>query len=252
MSAAEITERVAEASPRVKARIAGGLYLLLGIMAGFAELYVRGRLVVRSDGAATAANILAHQSLYRLGGAADLINVVCDTVLALLFYKLLKPVSRSLSLLSAFFRLMHVAILAVSTIFHFAPLVLLGGGSDLSAFSAEQLQAQALVSLRLHALGYNICLVFFGFACLFLGILIFRSSFLPRIFGVLMTLAGGCYVINSFAKLVAPGLARALFPWILLPAFPAELGLPLWLLVVGLNLHRWKEQARAAGKFQIL
>ena len=249
MSAAKITERIAETSARVKARIAGALYLTLGIMAGFAEVYVRGRLVVRGDAAATAANILAHESLYRLGGAADLINVVCDTFLALLFYELLKPVSRSLSLLSAFFRLMHVAILAVSTLYHFAPLVLLGGGTDLTAFSTQQLQAQTLVSLRLHALGYNICLVFFGFACLILGILIFRSRFLPRSFGVLMGLAGLCYMINSFAKLVTPAFAHALFPWILLPAFPAELGLPLWLLVMGVNVYRWKQQANAIAEF---
>src|SRR5438874_7150998 len=109
-----IGRRTGEASPLLKARIAGVLYLIIIVTAGFAEGFVRDKLVVGSDAAATANNLLTHELLYRAAGAADLINLVCDTVLALLFYELLKPVSRSLALLAAFFRLVHVAILAVS------------------------------------------------------------------------------------------------------------------------------------------
>jgi Domain of unknown function (DUF4386) len=87
-----------------------------------------------------------------------------------------------------------------------------GGAHDLSVFTAAQLQAQALVSLRLHALGYNICLVFFGFACLLLGYLICRSTFLPRILGALMAIAGLCYLTNSFANFLSPPFAAHLFP----------------------------------------
>ncbi len=237
---------ISEASPRLKARIAGGLYLIIFVTAAFAEIFVRGRLVVSGDAAATAANILAHGSLYRLGGGADLINLVCDTALALLFYELFKPVSSSLSLLAAFFRLMHVAILAVSTLYHFTPLVFLAGAKDLSVFSAAQLQELALVSLRFHAWGYTICLVFFGFACLFLGILICRSIFLPRILGALMAIAGLCYVTNSFVTLLVPPLASYLFPYILLVGAFGELSLTLWLLVMGVNVQRWKAQASPA------
>ncbi|HEX8138680.1 MAG TPA: DUF4386 domain-containing protein [Pyrinomonadaceae bacterium] len=220
-------ERMAEASPRLKARIAGVLYLIIIVTATFAEIFVRGRLVVRSDAAATATNILAQESLYRLGGAADLINLVCDTALALLFYELLKPVGSSLSLLAAFFRLVHVAILAVSTLFHFAPLSFLTGAHDLSVFRAAQFQEQALLSLGLQARGYTITLVFFGFACLLLGILIYRSSFLPRILGVLMAIAGLCYVTGSFARLLSPAFAAYLFPYILLPSAFGEVSDPV-------------------------
>ena len=239
-------ERTRQASPRLKARIAGALYLIVIVTAVFAEIFVRGRLLVRGDAAVTAANILGHEFLYRLGGAADLINLACDTALALLFYELLKPVSRSLSLLAAFFRLMHVAILAVSTLGHFAPLIFLGGARDLNVFSPEQLQELALVSLRLHGQGYHITLVFFGFSSLLLGYLICRSIFLPRIFGVLLAVAGSGYLIIGFANFIAPAF-RSRISLILLPSGIAELLLTLWLLVMGVNGTRWKEQAREAG-----
>jgi len=245
-----MVERIAEASPRFKARIAGVLYLIAGTAGGFAEVFVRGRVFVRGDAAATAANILAHESLYRFGGSADLIGLACDTAVALIFYELLKPVNRSLSLLAVFFRLMFVAIMATITLNHFAPLVFLGGSHDLSVFSAAQLHAQALVSLRLHALGYNISLVFFGFTCLLLGYLMFRSTFLPRLVGVLMAIAGVGYLINSFVHFLAPAFGAYVFSYVLVPCGIGEFVLIVWLLVIGVNVQRWKEQASAAEERQ--
>ena len=239
--------RIAEASPRFKARIAGVLYLVIIVAALFAEVFVRGRLIVSGDAAATATNILAHESIYRLGGAADLIAFACDVAVALIFFELFKPVSGTLSMLAAFFRLMHVSIVGISTVYHFAPLVLLGDARFLSTFSTNQSQALALVSLRLHALGYNIALVFFGFHCLLIGYLIWRSAFMPRVLGALMAIAGSCYLTNSFANFLSPAVAGHLFPWILLPGALAEWGLTAWLLVVGLNVQRWNGQARAAA-----
>jgi hypothetical protein len=229
----------------LKARIAGVLYLFGGSAGAFAELFVRDGVVVRGDAAATAANILAHEWLYRLGGSLDLLSLACDTALALLFYELLKPVNRSLSLLAAFFRLMHVAIMATVTLNHFAPLVFLRGAHDSSVFTVAQLQAQAAFSLRLHSVGYNISLVFFGFSCLLIGCLIFRSIFLPRIIGVLMTIAGLAYLTNSFVHLLAPAFGAYVFRYVLVPCGIGELLLVLWLLAVGVNAQRWKEQAIA-------
>jgi hypothetical protein len=239
---------ISEISPVLKARIAGILYLVIIVTAAFAEIFVRGQLIVDGAPAATATNILEHESLYRLGGSADLINLVCDTALALLFYELLKPVDRSLSLLAAFFRLTHVAILTISTLFHFAPLILLTGRHDLSVFSAVQLQEQALLYLSFHSKGYTICLVFFGFSCVLLGTLIYRSTFLPRALGVMMTIAGLCYVTSSFANLLSPAVASHFFPYILLPGAIGEWSLTLWLLVRGVNLQRWTAKAIAAGE----
>ena len=122
-----------DTSPRTTARIAGLLYLVITVAAPFGEVYVRGRLIVKGDAAATAANIGANESLYRLGGSADLVAFACDVAVALLLYELLKPVSRSLSLMAAFFRLMHAAIVAVATLAFFAPLLILGGAPHMRA-----------------------------------------------------------------------------------------------------------------------
>jgi hypothetical protein len=241
-----MVKRIAEGAPRLKARTAGALYLIVIVVASFAEFFVHGQLAVGRDAAATAANILAREPLYRLGGAAVLIYLACDTAVALILYDLFKPVSRSLALLAAFFRLLMVAILGVNLLNHFAPLILLRG-AHLTAFTTAQLQALALVSLRLYAQGFNISLVFFGFHCLLIGSLIFRSTFLPRIIGVLMAIAGVCYLANSFASFLAPEFAARLFRDILPLGLPGELSLTLWLLVVGVNVQRWNEQASSSA-----
>jgi hypothetical protein len=155
----------------------------------------------------------------------------------------LKPVSRSLSLLAAFFRLMHVAIYGVDALNHFAPLSFLQGSDYLTAFKPDQLQALALAFITLHDMGYSIALVFFGFHCLLIGYLLFGSAFLPRVLGVLMAIAGVCYLINSFANFLSPAFAGHLFPYILLPCLVAEGSLMLWLLVTGVNVQRWRQQA---------
>lgn len=137
MSATIMTERIAEASPRLKAGIAGGLYLIIIVTAMFAEMVVSEMLVVYGDAAATATNILAHEALYRYGGVAMLIATVCDTAVALIFYQLFKPLSRGLALLATFFRLLPVAILAANLFNHFAPLVLLKGAPITPSLQAD-------------------------------------------------------------------------------------------------------------------
>jgi Domain of unknown function (DUF4386) len=240
-----IMEPISETSPRRMARIAGLLYLLITLAAPFGELYVRGRLVVAGDAAATATNILTNESLYRSGGVADLIAFAADVAIALVFYELLKPAGRRVSLLAAFFRLMHAAVVAVATLAYFTPLLLLERAPNLRGFNVEQLQGLSLVSLRLHGVGYNIGLVFFGIHCVLIGYLVYRSTFLPRVLGPLIGVAGMCYLINSFAALLAPAFKARIYPAILMPAGLAELSLTVWLLVVGVNVQRWKDQAAA-------
>jgi hypothetical protein len=243
MSTAVVAERIAEASPRLKARIAGVFYVLTILARVIADGFVRNRLVVSDDAAATANNIMAHEPLFRLGFAADIIAFASYIALTALLYELFKPVNGSLSLGAAFFGLVASVVQAISSLFHLAPLALLGGAPSLSIFTVEQLQALALVFLRLRAAAYhNIGLVFFGLYCLLVGILILRSTFLPRILGLLMVLAG-----LSYQLFLSPALARSLQPYILV--FPAvgQISLCLWLLVMGVNVQRWKEQASTAG-----
>jgi hypothetical protein len=233
-------------SPQLQAKAAGFLYLIIMFVGFFAEGYVRGSLIVSGDPATTAHNILASAQLYRLGGAVEFVTLFCDVVVALVLYNLLKPVNRSLSLLAAFFRLVFTSIYAALSLTHFSPLIILGGAHYLNAFSANQLQALAYFSLSLHAVGYNISLVFFGIHCVIIGGLIVASTFLPRTIGVLLSIAGTCYLINSFSNFISPTFAALLFPYIMLPGLLAEGSLALWLFVVGVNVSRWRVQAGLA------
>jgi hypothetical protein len=235
-------QSIGEASPRRKARIAGVFYLLEMLTGAFAIIFVGGRFFVFGDAAATATNILAHESLFQLGFAANLIQFACYVAVTGLFYDLFKPVNKSLSLLAAFFSLVGCAIGAVSCLFELAPLTVLGGAQYLNVFKVEQLQALAFMFLKLYGQLFNISFVFFGFYCLLIGYLIFRSTFLPRILGVLMAIAG-----LGWLTFLSPALTHALSPYILAAGL-GEVSLTLWLLVAGVNAERWKEQAGAAGE----
>ncbi|HEV7376603.1 MAG TPA: DUF4386 domain-containing protein [Pyrinomonadaceae bacterium] len=235
---------VTTATPRLKARIAGAFYLITIIMGVFAEVFVRGAIVVRDNAAATATNILAHEPLYRFGLAADLIMIACYIAVTLLFYGLFKPVGRSLSLLAAFFSLIGIAVLAANSLNHLAPLVFLRDAQYLSAFETTQLQALALMSLKMHARGYSIAGLFFGVYCVMIGYFVFRSGFLPRILGVLMAIGGLSFLIDSFASFLLPTLVARL-PDIGMLGGIAELALCLWLMVMGVNSPKWEEKASA-------
>ncbi|HWS98650.1 MAG TPA: DUF4386 domain-containing protein [Pyrinomonadaceae bacterium] len=230
------------ATPRLKARTAGAFYLLTIITGVFAEVFVRGAVLVRDDAAATAANVMARETFYRSGLAADLVMVVCYIIVTLLFYELFKPAGGSISLLAAFFSLVGLAVLAAGALNHLAPVLFLGDPNYSRTFEATQLQAQALMSLKMHARGYVISGVFFGSYMLLLGYLIFRSGFLPRILGWLMAAGGLSFLANSFASLLSPALVARL-PDIGMLGGIAELALSLWLIVMGVNAQRWEEKA---------
>jgi hypothetical protein len=241
MSAAVMTERAAGASPRVKARMAGVAYVLAGSTSAFGQFIVLGRFVVSGNAAATATNILANEPFYWVGFTAALLAIALHLVWAALFYDLFRPVSRSLSLLAALFLLVGCAMGVVASLFQIAPVVVLAGGSPLKVFPVEQVQALALMFLNLNAQAYNIFLVFFGFYLLLIGYLIVRSTFMPRVLGVLVALAGASYLTQ-----LSPPLAHALSPFNLAPAALGEPSLMLWLLVIGVNAQRWTERASKA------
>src|SRR5215471_5627739 len=241
MNITVMAERTVEVSPRFQARMAG-VIALITTTTGFAAI-VSGNLVVPGSAAATAHNILAHETLYRFACAGDVIALLYIAY-TLLLYNVFRPVSRSLSLLAAFFSLVGCAIGAINSLLLLAPLVVLEGAPSLTAFKADQVQDLALVLLNVHAQGSSIALVLFGTYNLLIGFLIFRSTFLPRILGVLLAFSGMCYLINSFATFLSPAFASHLVPYILIPGV-AELLLALWLVVFGVNLERWREQQAA-------
>ena len=248
MSTGAMTDRVTEAWPRLYARIGGGLYLIVIVGGIFAEIFVRGRLVVHGNAVATAHNIQAHELLYRSGLAVEVFYCACNIPLILILYNLFKVVNKNLALMMVFFGLVANAIEGVSLLAHLAPLVLLGGGYYLSAFTAEQLQAAAYLSVQLFEHGFAICLVFFGFDCLTMAYLIVHSKFFPRLIGVLLAIEGLGYLVNSFSLFLAPALQTRIFPYFTATGI-AEVALCLWLLVRGLDVQRWKEQADAGRSY---
>ena len=147
-------------------------------------------------------------------------------------------VNRNLSLLAAFFSIVGCTVGAISCLFELAPVIILGRVRYLAVFNHEQLQALALLFLRLFVECFNISFVFFGFYCLLIGYLILRSSFLPRILGAGMALAG-----LAWLTFLSPPLVHSLSPYILIPGILGEGSLTLWLIVAGVNASRWEEQA---------
>jgi Domain of unknown function (DUF4386) len=230
-----------ETSPQPYARVGGLLYLVIIVAGVLGELFVRGTLVVSGDAAATAGRILASESLWRLGIVGDLVMHLCDVVVMWAIYVLLRPVSRNLALLALLFNLIQTAVLVANKLNLLVPLFLLGDATYLKAFDTAQLQAWSYIAVKTHDYGFGIGLIFFGFVCLVEGYLIRRSRYLPSLLGVLMQIAGACYLVNSFALLLAPAFEARIFPAILVPCFIAELALALWLLVKGVNVDEWNK-----------
>lgn len=212
-------------------RLAGLLYLAIILLGLFGETQVRGALLVAGDAAATARNIQEAESLWRAGIAGDLLMQLCDLPVMLILYWLLRPAGRGLAQLATLLNLVQTAVLALNKLNLVMPLLLLDAGGTLGrALPPEQAQALAYLFIQAHSYGFGIGLIFFGAACLLRGLLIWRSGFLPRPLGLLMLAAGLGYLLNSAAMLLAPTLAAALFPAVLLPAFVGELALALWLI----------------------
>jgi Domain of unknown function (DUF4386) len=231
-----------EASPQVYARIGGILYLLIIVAGALGEIFIRGTVIVSGDAVSTASNIMASQSLWRIGITGDLLMHVFDVPLMLVFYVLLKPVNKNLALLAVLFNLIQTAVLVANKLNLLMPLFLLGNADYLKAFEPNQIYALTYVFVRAHDYGFGIGLIFFGFACLIYGYLLFKSGYFPRTLGVLMVIVGLSYLTNSFTLILAPAYAGTIFP-VLVLALIGELSLCLWLLVKGVNVQRWKEQA---------
>lgn len=229
-------------SPQRYARIAGVLYLAIILLGMFGELYVRGTLVVSGDATATTHAISASPFLWRAGIAGDLLMHVFDVPVIVIFYFLLRPINKSLALFATLINLVQTAVLVANKLNLLVPLLLLGDGAHLKAFAPEQLHALSYVAIKAHGYGFGIGLIFFGFACLVRAYLMFKSGYFPKVFGVLIGIAGVSYLVNSFALLLSPSLAGALFPGVLIPAFVGELSLTLWLIVKGVNVEQWKQR----------
>lgn len=234
------------ASPRQLARWAGALYLI-NIVGGAYAISIVPALVGVSNPAVAAHNIQAHELLYRSGLAAHVVVTLTNVPLALLFYELLKVVNRRLALLDVFFILVATAIEAAGIVNQFTTLVLLGSSSYTGALPAAQLQALAYLPVDVSSIDYSLHTVFYGFDILIAAYLVYRSTFVPRVIGILLAIDGVAYLVYSFADFLAPGFAGQLVPWIQLPALFGEGSLCLWLLIFGVDVERWSKKATSTA-----
>jgi Domain of unknown function (DUF4386) len=243
MSAVSSLDRTADMSPRTKGRLAGAVYLLYVIAGVYAQTFISDRLVVFGDAARTASNILANQSLYRLGFTVYLLEMAGQIATVVLFYQLLKPVSRTGAMLAASFELTGCGIKIFSRLFYFVPLLVLSGGASyLSAFNKEQLDSIVLLLLRLNDNGAAIALAFFGFSTVLQGWLIYRSGFLPRWLGVIEIIGG-----FGWLTFLSPPLGMRLFMYVAVYALLGLLATIVWLLTVGVDDERWRQRAAQAA-----
>jgi Domain of unknown function (DUF4386) len=235
-------EQTSFASIQRYARVAGILFFLTLVFGFFGEAYAPGKFIVPGDAAATARNIINSPGLYRLGFASYLIEALCDIALAWIFYVLLRAVNHDLALLSAFFGLVSTAIYAMAELFYFAALIILRNATALAAFSPEQLNALALLALKISGNCGWIFLAFYGVPSVLRGYLIYRSGYLPKFLGILLLTAGLGFITKDFLVVLAPAYASDA---LLLPMFLAIFSLMLWFLFKGVDAQEWQRRRDA-------
>lgn len=229
-------------SPKTLARTTGAFSLLVLLGGIVAQGVIANGLVVPRDAAATATNILAQPRLYALGYTVFLIEMAAQLAMTTLFYVLLRPVDRTAALLALVFGLVGATIKTVARAFYYAPLLVLGGAGYLTVFDASQLQALALLLVKINNHMANMALVFLGVGTFLQGYLIIKSTFLPRFLGVVALVSG-----FGWLAYLSPALGSALFYYLIAFAILGVLLTSGWLLVRGVDERRWQEQARVTA-----
>ncbi len=219
-------------STKKAARVAGLLYLLTCIPAPFSLIYVPRTLIVRGNATATANKILASESMFRLGIAGELITAIAFIFVVLALYRLLQGVNRRRASLMVTLFVISIPISCLNVLNNVAALILVRGADFLSVFTKPQLDALAMVFLRLHGNGLVVAQIFWGLWLFPFGVLVYRSGFLPRILGVLLIINGFAYPIQSFTAFLVPQYEDVVYR-ITFPALLGEAAIMLWLLIRG-------------------
>ncbi len=219
-------------STRNPGRFAGLLYLLTSMVGFFAMGYVPDHLIVNGNAAATANNISASQTLFRLGIAGELIGMAGFIFVALALYDLLKGVNRRHAFLMVTLIVVSIPIAFVNELNSIAALVLVRGADFLSVFDKAQRDALAMLFINLHNHGFGVAEIFWGLWLFPLGLLVYRSRFLPRFLGVWLAIAGVAWVILSLTGVLLPQYQGRVYTYSQ-PAFFGEIALMLWLVIKG-------------------
>jgi Domain of unknown function (DUF4386) len=241
--ASEEPKRTASTSPLVYARVAGFLLLFVAIIAPFSQLYLPATLIVPGDATVTANNIGASGWVFQLGIVSESLVFLIEIVLCGLLYVLFRPVSRTISLVSAFARLAMTVVMGINLLPYFVALMLLSGAGYLTVFEPAQSDALALLFLNAHGYGIFVWQLFFGFHLAVLGYLIFKSGYFPRILGVVMVFAALGYLTDAYVNILFPNYAETTGLVVGVGALVGELPFFLWLAIKGVNVQKWHESA---------
>jgi hypothetical protein len=229
-------------SPKRLARLAGFLYLLVGIFGGFAEGYVEPRMYVAGNAAATAGNVVANAGLVRMGVVADLLDGTVFIFLALALYALLKSVHRGVARAMLVLVMLATAITCLSALFEFEGLRVATGAVDLAAFGAAGSNALVLLLLDAQHYGLLIAQIFFGLWLAPLGYLAYRSGWFPKALGVVLVAACASYLVDLLAAFLLPDAGKAIHGFLgVIPAI-AEPAMVLYLLVIGVRTIKPKPE----------
>jgi len=227
-------------------RFAGLLYVLMSIPGFFALIYVPSKLIVHGSATATASNIAASETLFRLGIACNLIGQAGFIFVALALYELLKGVNQRHAVVMVTLILVAIPIALLNELNAIAALVLVRGADFLSVVEKPQRDALAMLFLNLHGCGFDVAGIFWGLWLFPLGWLVYRSGFIPRFLGVLVMLNGFTYPVNSFTSLLLPRYEHIVSRW-MMPFGFGELVFMFWILIMGARPKALAGPAFSAG-----
>ncbi len=238
MTQTSVARRSLDRSPQTLARGAGLLFLIVMVAGIIAQMFISDRLTVTGDAAATAANILKQEGLFRLGFTIYLIEMASQVAQITALYLVLRPAGRGIAVLALAFGLVGCTIKTLSRLFYITPLLVLNGADFLGVFSLEQRQALALLLLGVNDQAAGMALAFFGLSTLLNGILEFQSGFLPRVLGVLSILGG-----LGWLSFFYPPLGQQLLPAVLALGLVGGAVETAWLLIKGVDVAQWFKRA---------
>lgn len=247
MSTPTLTPTSVAAAPiQTYARLAGMLGLTTVVAGGFGEVYVPDLLIVSGNAGATAQRILGNESLFRLGFAGYLVEALCDAMLTMLFWVLVRPVHRNLAMLMVVFRVISTCGFGASQVLYFGALTTLMSDQVTSALQPAQRESLAYLLLRIAGFGGTLFSTFYGVANICMGWLVYRCGYLPRVFGVGIILTGVAFVVHTFLIILAPAYASGL---LLATAAIAFIPFVIWLVIKGVNEAAWQHSANeGAGR----
>jgi hypothetical protein len=229
-------------APKSLARTAGFLYLIVAVCGGFSELYVRASMIVPGNAAATAAHVVAHATLFRLGFITDLVGFTCFLLVGVILYSILKSVNIHVAVAMLVLNAVSVAISALNMLNHLGALLVATNPIYTAGMPAQTSHALVLLLLDLHQQGYLIAQIFFGLFLLPLGYLVFRSGYFPRVLGIILIIGCAGYLADDVAIYLSPGFTSGLSAPLGTLAGLAEVLFLLWLIVRGAKVSEPKEE----------